>query len=114
MLVVERNGQIRREFVEDSSGNLIPRPTRSRTSISALFYSFFQEVFLPQGFPESVSSDYVTYQIWDTLQAFCSSITGALAMKAVLGGYGVGDESKTVLAAAITWLLKAKNEGCDR
>ena len=46
-------------------------------------------------------------QLWDTAQAFCSSITGALAMKAVLGGYGVGDESKTALAAAITWLLKA-------
>jgi len=114
MLVVERNGQIRREFVEDSSGNLILRPTRSRTSISALLYSFFQEVFLPQGFPESVSSDYVTYQIWDTVQAFCSSITGALAMKAVLGGYGVGDESKTVLAAAITWLLKDGTSMCGR
>ena len=107
MLVIERNGQIRREFVEDSSGRLTRRPSRSRTSIAALFYSFFQEVFLPQGFPDSVSSDYVPYQLWDTLQAFCSSITGALAMKAVLGGYGVGDESKTVLAAAITWLLKA-------
>ena len=114
MLVIERNGQIRREFVEDSSGNLVSRPSRTRFSLSALLYSFFQEVFLPQGFPDSVSSDYVTYQIWDTLQAFCSSITGALAMKAVLGGYGVGDETKTVLAAAITWLLKAirGNEGC--
>lgn len=110
MLVTQRNGKVTREFVEDARGALVPVTRRSRSSISGLSsvaYAFFQQVFLPQGFPESVSSDYVPYQIWDTIQAFCSSITGALAMKAVLGGYGVGDESKTVLAAAITWLLKA-------
>lgn len=28
----------------------------------------FQSVFLPQGYPESVSSDYLQYQFWDTLQ----------------------------------------------
>ena len=109
MLVKQRNGKVVRHFVEDSSGHLVPHQSRnSRTTSSSLLYSFFQQVFLPQGFPESVSPDYVAYQLWDTSQAFCSSITGALAMKAVLGGYGVGDESKTVLAAAITWLLKAR------
>ena len=29
---------------------------------------FFQSVFLPQGYPDSVSEDYVVYQIWDTIQ----------------------------------------------
>ncbi len=43
-----------------------------------------EEAFLPRGFPQSVSSDYVSYQIWDTCQAFASSITGMLATKAVL------------------------------
>ncbi|XP_053219534.1 RUS family member 1 isoform X4 [Podarcis raffonei] len=28
----------------------------------------FMLVFLPQGYPESVSSDYLAYQIWDTVQ----------------------------------------------
>lgn len=41
---------------------------------------FFREVFLPQGFPDSVTEDYVEYQIWDTLQAFCSSLTGTFAL----------------------------------
>ena len=27
-----------------------------------------QSVFLPQGYPESVSDDYFIYQIWDTVQ----------------------------------------------
>jgi len=39
-------------------------------------------------------------------QAFSSSITGTLATQAVLKGVGVGDESATVLAATITWLLR--------
>lgn len=28
----------------------------------------FQSVFLPQGYPESVSGDYLHYQFWDTMQ----------------------------------------------
>ncbi|RDD42977.1 RUS1 family protein C16orf58-like protein [Trichoplax sp. H2] len=67
---------------------------------------FFKSVFLPQGYPESVSGDYLTYQLWDTLQAFCSSITGTLATQAILKGVGVGDEKATVAAAAMTWMLK--------
>ena len=32
--------------------------------------SILQSVFLPQGYPESVSNDYLKYQIWDTVQVF--------------------------------------------
>lgn len=39
-------------------------------------YTLFKRIFLPHGYPDSVSSDYITYQIWDTAQAFCSTITG--------------------------------------
>uniref|UniRef100_A0A8D0GWC7 RUS family member 1 n=1 Tax=Sphenodon punctatus TaxID=8508 RepID=A0A8D0GWC7_SPHPU len=66
----------------------------------------FMSVFLPQGYPESVSPDYLPYQLWDTVQAFASSITGALATQAVLRGVGVGDQASTVTAATVTWLLK--------
>lgn len=40
------------------------------------FSRIFQQIFLPHGFPDSVSEDYVNYQIWDTIQAFCSTISG--------------------------------------
>lgn len=36
----------------------------------------FKQIFLPHGYPDSVSRDYLSYQIWDTVQAFCSTITG--------------------------------------
>uniref|UniRef100_A0A1I8A3Y6 GHMP_kinases_C domain-containing protein n=1 Tax=Steinernema glaseri TaxID=37863 RepID=A0A1I8A3Y6_9BILA len=50
------------------------------TSLKALMTS----VFLPQGYPFTVTDDYMSYQLWDTLQAFASSINGSLATEAVL------------------------------
>ena len=48
--------------------------------------AWFTAVFLPEGFPATVSSDYLSYQLWDTVQAFASSISGSLATAAVLTG----------------------------
>ena len=44
--------------------------------------------------------------MWDTAQAFCSSITGTLAHKAVIKGLGVGDATATAAAATLTHLLR--------
>lgn len=49
------------------------------------------DIFLPSGYPASVSPDYTSYQIYDSLQAFTSSIASPLASRAVLAGVGVGD-----------------------
>lgn len=65
-----------------------------------------KEVFLPRGFPNSVSKDYTEYQIWDTVQAFCSTISNILATNAILKGVGVGDAQASALAATITYILK--------
>jgi len=67
---------------------------------------WLRTVFLPEGFPASVSDDYIEYQIWDTVQAFASSISGSLATTAVLKGVGVGDSTATPLAATLTWLVR--------
>ncbi|KAL7071859.1 hypothetical protein ACQ4LE_008845 [Meloidogyne hapla] len=85
------------------SSNITKRPLRQHIHNA---WAFFVEVFMPQGYPQTVSSDYLEYQKWDTLQAFASSQNGALATLAVLKGVGVGNEQATVLAAALTWLLK--------
>ncbi|XP_075268074.1 LOW QUALITY PROTEIN: RUS family member 1 [Opisthocomus hoazin] len=63
-------------------------------------------VLLPQGYPESVSPDYLQYQCWDALQALCSTLAGALAARAVLQAVGVGDGAATVTGAALTWVLR--------
>ncbi|XP_026871518.2 RUS1 family protein C16orf58 homolog [Electrophorus electricus] len=90
-----RDGEIRRERASVNGatpGNAIARTLKS--------------VFLPQGYPESVSEDYLRYQIWDTMQAFSSSLSGTLATQASLRGVGVGSQEATVAAATVTWLLK--------
>ncbi|KAJ0410867.1 hypothetical protein ATCC90586_007903 [Pythium insidiosum] len=65
-----------------------------------------QEMFLPAGYPASVSEDYLTFQCWDTIQAMCSYLRGVLATQSVLQSVGVGDENATPLAAALQWVLR--------
>ena len=49
------------------------------------------KVFLPKDYPNSVSEDYTTYQVWDSAQALCSSVTGSLAINSVFKGYLFSD-----------------------
>lgn len=39
-----------------------------------------RDIFLPRGYPDSVTPDYANYQLWDTLQAFCSYVLQALVV----------------------------------
>ncbi|KAF3007931.1 hypothetical protein E8E13_011218 [Curvularia kusanoi] len=64
------------------------------------------DVFLPTGYPHSVTEDYIQYQIYDSLQAFSSSIAGLLASRAVLEGVGVGDSSASPTSALLLSILQ--------
>ncbi|KAF2656811.1 DUF647-domain-containing protein, partial [Lophiostoma macrostomum CBS 122681] len=64
------------------------------------------DVFLPAGYPQSVTEDYMQYQIYDSLQAFSSSIAGLLSSRAVLEGVGVGDASASPTAALLLNVLQ--------
>ncbi|XP_017570953.1 RUS1 family protein C16orf58 homolog [Pygocentrus nattereri] len=90
-----KSGRMKRERVGEDG----EKPSSSITAA-------FKSVFLPQGYPESVSEDYLQYQLWDTLQAFSSSLSGTLATQASLRGVGVGNQEATVAAATVTWLLR--------
>ncbi|QRD81975.1 vitamin B6 photo-protection and homoeostasis-domain-containing protein [Aspergillus flavus] len=74
-------------------------------SLSSLT-SLLVEVFLPAGYPHSVSDDYVPYQIFDSLQAFSSSIAGLLSSRAVLQGVGVGNADASPTAALLLHILQ--------
>ncbi|XP_075594808.1 RUS family member 1 [Balearica regulorum gibbericeps] len=84
-----------------------PRPFPSGPAASGeAGWSCRRRVLLPQGYPESVSPDYLQYQCWDALQALCSTLAGALATRAVLQAVGVGDGAATVTGATLTWVLR--------
>ncbi|PGH07835.1 hypothetical protein GX51_01545 [Blastomyces parvus] len=66
-------------------------------------------VFLPVGYPHSVSDDYLESNctiVQDSLQAFSSSIAGLLASRAVLQGVGVGDASASPTVALLHSVLQ--------
>ncbi|PLB36353.1 RUS1 family protein [Aspergillus candidus] len=82
-----------------------PYSTSLSWSIAAL-RNLLVEVFLPAGYPHSVSEDYVPYQLFDSLQAFCSSIAGLLSSRAVLQGVGVGNASASPTSALLLHILQ--------
>ncbi|CAN6301790.1 unnamed protein product [Urochloa humidicola] len=55
--------------------------------------------FVPEGFPGSVTPDYVPFQMWDTLQGLSTYIRAMLSTQALLGAIGVGEQSATVIGA---------------
>lgn len=79
-----------------------------RNVIREKFFLFrlLQKIFLPKGYPDSVSDDYAAYQVWDTVQAFCSTICGTLCTHAILKGIGVGSDNVSAYSATVTWIFK--------
>ena len=48
----------------------------TRFSPGRWLYRLFENAFLPQDYPNSVPPDYASFQLWDTLQGFCSYVRG--------------------------------------
>uniref|UniRef100_A0A8H7XQ84 Protein root UVB sensitive/RUS domain-containing protein n=1 Tax=Psilocybe cubensis TaxID=181762 RepID=A0A8H7XQ84_PSICU len=63
-------------------------------------------MFLPSGYPNSVSPDYLRYQILNALQAFCNSLAGMLSSRAILQGFGVGDPTASATKALLLTVLQ--------
>lgn len=57
------------------------------------------EAFIPEGFPGSVTPDYVPFQVWDSLQGLSTYIRSMLSTQALLSAIGVGEKSATVIGA---------------
>jgi hypothetical protein len=66
----------------------------------------FNWLFLPRGYPQSVSEDYFEYQVWDTLQSFCDYLKGILLPFTFLKGLGVGSSTRSLDAAMLVWIVR--------
>nr|XP_009386130.1 PREDICTED: protein root UVB sensitive 3 isoform X2 [Musa acuminata subsp. malaccensis] len=64
------------------------------------------EAFIPEGFPGSVTPDYVPFQVWDSLQGLSTYIRSMLSTQALLSAIGVGEKSATVIGATFQWFLR--------
>lgn len=90
---------------------LIAHETSSTSTTSSLdnlwlqCRGIFMGLMLPEGFPHSVSSDYLDYSLWRGVQGVASQISGVLATQALLYAVGLG-KGAIPTAAAINWVLK--------
>lgn len=73
---------------------------------SSVVVAELYSIFLPAGYPASVSEEYLCFQCWDTVQAMCSYLRGVLATQSVLETVGVGSTASTPLAAALHWVFR--------
>ncbi|KXT17603.1 hypothetical protein AC579_10133 [Pseudocercospora musae] len=81
-------------------------PPKDLKSLADTAWNRAVDVFLPVGYPHSVSDDYLEYQIYDSLQAFSSSIAALLSSRAVLSSVGVGDSTASPTAAIILSIIQ--------
>ncbi|KAL0336512.1 UNVERIFIED_CONTAM: protein root UVB sensitive 3 [Sesamum radiatum] len=68
--------------------------------------SCLEEFLYSQGFPSSVTRDYVPFQVWDSLQGLSTYMRTMLSTQALLSAIGVGDKSATVIGATFHWFLR--------
>ncbi|CAH9101110.1 unnamed protein product [Cuscuta europaea] len=66
----------------------------------------FLQAFIPEGFPTSVTPDYVPFQVWDSLQGLSTYVRMMLSTQALLSAIGVGEKSATVIGATFQWFLR--------
>jgi len=85
----------------DNSSNVQRAPIAPHLALKA-----FASLLLPAGYPNTVTPDYLEFQLWDTIQAACSYLRGILCTQAVLVGVGVGDASATATSATVQWVLR--------
>ncbi|KAL7931916.1 vitamin B6 photo-protection and homoeostasis domain-containing protein [Trichoderma chlorosporum] len=108
---LDKSGHVQQQWLHAHDGHVLPIQLKNRSNgffsrsarewRKALFDSF-----LPVGFPHSVSKDYLAYQMFDSLQAFFSTISSLLANRALLQGLGVGDASSSATFALLLTILK--------
>ncbi|KAK5989420.1 RUS family member 1 [Cladobotryum mycophilum] len=108
---LDKSGNPQQRWLHANDGHILPIHPKDKSN-SFLFRSLREwrkvvfDSFLPVGYPHSVSKDYLSYQMFDSLQAFFSTISSLLANRALLQGLGVGDASTTATFALLLTILK--------
>lgn len=94
-------------FTENEAGSFPTSPSIKKSS--SQFKQITRrilEAFVPEGFPDSVTSDYVPFQVWDSLQGLSTYVRTMMSTQALLSAIGVGETSATVIGATFQWFLR--------
>jgi hypothetical protein len=106
-LLVEVENGTRAEFSEqsDASGFLTKKIERDERSLRDRFVAWLTRVYLPVGYPHTVTQDYLSYTIYRVMQNLASAIMTVLSTECLLYGLGLGAKVKAT-AAATAWVVK--------
>ncbi|KAL1893831.1 hypothetical protein Cpir12675_003950 [Ceratocystis pirilliformis] len=108
---IDRSGVLQRKWTQDSDESMalvysIDGSNRLKSFNLSQIKRTLSDSFLPVGFPHSVTSDYLTYQTYDSLQAFFSTISSLLSSRALLEGLGVGNAESSATYALILTIFR--------
>ncbi|KAF6829991.1 duf647 domain-containing protein [Colletotrichum plurivorum] len=102
----DKAGNLKAKYVESAPGAGASRvdillPTRRKKTWRKVL-----DIFLPDGYPHSVTDDYTEYQIYDSFQAFAGTIAGMISSRAVWEGLGVGDSMASPTGAMLVQVIR--------
>nr|GMD90732.1 protein root UVB sensitive 3 [Ipomoea batatas] len=92
-------------IVEEWNGTTSTKLTKTAT-ISHCRSCKILKYYIFLGFPNSVTPDYVPFQVWDLLQGLSTYVRMMLSTQALLSAIGVGEKSATVIGATFQWFLR--------
>lgn len=70
------------------------------------FFNTFQTAFLPRGFPNTVTREYIPYSTYQFLSSISGTITGTLSMHAMLQAISVPFATSLGISATTNWIIK--------
>eukprot|EP00741_Cyanophora_paradoxa_P019590 tig00021133_g18911.t1 len=94
-----------REYFVDPSGKLVSMKDRDSRPPLQKAIGFLQSLFLPEGYPDSVTPDYINFCKWRSVQNVASSFLMTMSSQSLLYAVGLG-KGAIPTAQAINWVLK--------
>lgn len=108
---IQARGQVRIFREPDCSENdaaeqpFIMSADSSERSLVERLRNWLIQVYLPHGYPHTVTQDYLAFTLWRLLQNTAASVMGVFSTEALLLGLGLG-KNVSGTAQAVQWILK--------
>lgn len=104
MWEVAENGS-RKDYRFDADGQLMAGTIVDTRSPREKLNDLLTKLFLPDGYPATVTSEYLNFSKWRGVQNLASAVMAVVSTEALLFGLGLG-KATVASAAAAQWILK--------